>query len=96
MKKDKSKLKCFNCDNKGHFANECSESKKVNVQTTHICVTNVLSNVFLIESSPLWIVDLGATNHITKSRDFLWIFVQFLKRANGFMWAITRRLKFSK
>ena len=63
MKKGKSKPKCFNCDNKGHLANECSESKKVNVQTTHICVTNVLSNVLLIESSLLWIVDLDATDH---------------------------------
>ena len=51
------------------FCNECSKHKKVNVHTTHMCVTNVLSNVLLIESSSLWIVDLGATNHITNSRD---------------------------
>ena len=55
--------------NKGYFSNECSKPKKVNVHTTHMCVTNVLSNVLLIESSPLWIVDSGATDHITNSRD---------------------------
>ena len=35
MMKDKSKLKWFKCGNKGHFANECSEPKKVNVWITH-------------------------------------------------------------
>ena len=74
MKKGKLKLKCFNCGNKGHFVNECSEPKKVNVQTTHMCVTNVLSNVLLIESSLFWIVDSGATDHITNSRD---VFMDF-------------------
>ena len=53
MKKDKPKLKYFNYGNKGHFANKCSGPKKVNVQITHECVTNVLSTILLIESSPL-------------------------------------------
>ena len=26
-KKDKSKLKCYNCGNKGHFTHECTEAK---------------------------------------------------------------------
>ena len=82
MRKDKSKFKCFNCGDKGHFVDECSEPKKVNVRTTQECVTNVLSTILLIESSPLWIVDSSATNHITNSREFLWIFVEFQKGAN--------------
>ena len=81
MKKDKSKLKCFNCGSKRHFGNECSEPKKVNVHTTHMCVTNVLSNVLLIESSSLWSVDLGATNHITNLKDEFMDFCQVLRRS---------------
>ena len=34
-----------------------------------MCVTNVLSNILLIESSLLWIVDSDATDHITNSKD---------------------------
>ena len=48
VKNDKSKFKCFNFGKKEHFANECLEPKKVNVQTTHECVTNMLSIVLLI------------------------------------------------
>lgn len=65
---------------KEHFANECLESKKVNVQMTPKCVINVLSIILLIESTTLWIVDLGATYHITNSRD---CYVDFRQVARG-------------
>ena len=81
MKKDKLKFKCFNCGNKGHFVNECSEPKKVNIQITHMCVTNVLSKILLIESSPLWIVNSGATDHITNLKDEFMDFCQVLRRS---------------
>ena len=81
MKKDKSKLKCFNYGNKGHFANECSEPNKINVHTTHMCVTNMLSNVLLIESCPFWIVDSGTTDRITNSRDKFMDFRQVPRRS---------------
>ena len=69
IKNDKLKLKCFNYGNKGYFANECLEPKKVNVQITHECVTNVLSTILLIESSLLWIVESSVIDHITNLRD---------------------------
>ena len=70
------KLNCFNYGNNGYFANECLEPKKVNVQITHECVTNMLSTILLIESSPLWIVESGTIDHITNSRD---VFVDFCR-----------------
>ena len=83
VKKDKSKLNCFNYGNRGHFANECSEPKKVNVQTTHMCVTNMLSNVLLIESSPFLIIYSNAMNHITNLRD---VFVDFCRVPRRSKW----------
>ena len=69
--------------NKGHFANKCSEPKKVNVQITYECVTNVLSSVLLIESSPFWIVDSNATDHITNSID---VFMDFRRVPRRSKW----------
>ena len=81
MKKDKLTRKCFNCGNKGYFANECFKPKKVNVHTTHMCVKNMLSNALLIESSLLWIDDSGATNHITNSIDEFMDFRRVLRKS---------------
>ena len=94
MKKDKSKLKCFNHNNKRHFANDCLESKKVNVQITHDYLTNVLSIVLLIESSSLWIINLGATNHITNSRDVFVNFCRVLKKSKWINVGNNEKVKF--
>ena len=67
VKKDKSKLKCYNCGKKGHFAHKCTEQKKVCPELNN-SITLVSSCVMLTESIPLWTVDSAATDHITRDR----------------------------
>ena len=69
-KKDKSNIKCFNCEKMGHYSNECPE-KQVKSEDTGLAA--VESEVALIANKKLkdykdtdiWIGDTGATSHMT-------------------------------
>ena len=77
-----AKIKCFNCNTKGHFARDCPEHKKV-FGHTKVSEIFVASSVFLTDTYPLWIVDSGATDHVAKDRE---TFVEFRRIPHGAKW----------
>ena len=74
---DKSKIICYKCKKKGHFARECHSKAKTskNQQNSHqgnYSAFSVLENNELTSNldNELWILDSGATSHMTYRRDF--------------------------
>ncbi|KAL0311684.1 UNVERIFIED_CONTAM: hypothetical protein Scaly_2917200 [Sesamum calycinum] len=66
-KKNMAKAKCYNCQKMGHFARECTEPKKVRPNPSSPS-SFVCSHAFLANSLLGWIVDIGATKHVTRDR----------------------------
>ena len=69
-KKDKSNIKCYNCEKMGHYSNKCPKKQ---VKSEDAGLAAVESEVALIANKKLkdykdtdiWIGDTGATSHMT-------------------------------
>ena len=78
--KNMSKLKCYNCGDKGHFARDCKKPKKVNDILTIVNTINVASSVLLTKSYPLWTVDSRVTDHVVNDRSAFMEFRRILHK----------------
>lgn len=78
-----ARVKCYNCQLKGHYAKDCTAPKKVHPIITYVSEICVSSSVFLTELDPLWVIDSGATDHVAKDRGS---FVDFQRVQEGQRW----------
>ena len=83
QKKDMTKMDCYNCSKLDHFTRECTEPKKVQFISINLRCNYVTNFVFLTESRPLWTIDSGAIDHITRKRG---AFVEYRRISQGTKW----------
>ena len=67
-KKFKAKGTCFNYDKLGHFARDCTEPKKVFPNFISRIDCFVSSQATVAYSPYLWVINSGATDHITRNK----------------------------
>ena len=75
---DKSKVKCYNCDKFGHFADECWFKKDQNTEEANIAHGGDPDAVLLMAATcedrmkgEEWYLDSGCSNHMTAHREWL-------------------------
>ena len=66
--RDKSKIKCFYCNKKGHYKTDCAEYKAYRASKVNGKELLVLEACLVEDSNNLWVVDSGATNHVCFSK----------------------------
>jgi hypothetical protein len=85
-KKEKSKLKCFDCGKEVHFACECTEPKKV-LPNFMSCVFMLLVMLWLLILLLKWIVDSASTKHVTRVRG-TWSIIAYQLEAEDYTWGM--------
>lgn len=65
---EKSKVSCYNCRKKGHYARDCKAPKKKRQDDKNGAAFSVDKNAICSEEA--WIMDSGASTHMTYRKDF--------------------------
>ncbi|UYV60109.1 K02A2.6-like [Cordylochernes scorpioides] len=89
-KQFKAKVVCFKCGGKGHYARECrkkgkNEQRPKRFDQNKGVNMSAMCNTLFGATAETWIIDSGATHHMTPKRDYF----TFLKEGTSNMSSIT-------